>query len=124
MAIRMYSARWSLPEETRYSVSIKGETYTVTSVETGAFAGGNAASVTLGKKIRTISREAFSASRVKTVTVKTTALTKKAVKGSLKGSKVKTIKVKVGNKKKNKTYIKKYKKIFTKKNAGRKVAVK
>ena len=44
---------------------------------------------------------------------------------ALKGSKIKTIQVKVARKKSvNKKYVKKYKKIFTKKNAGRKVAVK
>ena len=40
------------------------------------------------------------------------------------GKKVKTIQVKVGSKKANKQYVKKYKKIFTKKNAGKKVKVK
>ena len=59
-----------------------------------------------------------------TFTVKTGKLTKKTVKNSLKGSKVKTVSVKVGNKKANNTYVKKYKKIFTKKNAGKKVTVK
>ena len=54
----------------------------------------------------------------------TTLLTKANVKGSLKGSKVKTIKVKVGKAKTNKSYAKKYSKIFTKANAGKKVAVK
>jgi hypothetical protein len=34
------------------------------------------------------------------------------------------VKVKVGKKKVNKKYVKKYKKYFTKKNAGRKVKVK
>ena len=106
------------------SVSINGEAYTVTTVDTKAFEGSRATSVTIGKNIKTIKKKAFASSKVKTVTVKTTALTKKAVKGSLKGSKVKTIKVKVGNKKKNKKYIRKYKKVFTKKNAGRKVTVK
>ena len=46
------------------------------------------------------------------------------VKGSLKGSKVKTVQVKVGSKKLNKKYVKKYKKIFTKKICGKKVKVK
>jgi hypothetical protein len=46
------------------------------------------------------------------------------VKQSLKKSKVKTIKVNAGKKKVNKKFIKKYKKIFTKKNAGKKVKVK
>ena len=51
-------------------------------------------------------------------------MTKKSVKASLKGSKVKTVQVKVGSKKVNKKFVKKYKKIFTKKNAGKKVTVK
>ena len=42
----------------------------------------------------------------------------------MKKSKVKTVQVKVGKKKVNKKFVKKYKKIFTKKNAGRKAAVK
>ena len=46
------------------------------------------------------------------------------VKRSLKGSKVKTIKVSLGKKSVNKKYVKMYKKIFTKKNAGRAVKVK
>ena len=51
-------------------------------------------------------------------------LEKASVKGSLKGSKVKTVQVKVGKEAVNKKYVKKYKKIFTRKNAGKKVKVK
>ena len=55
---------------------------------------------------------------LKTIYVnKTTKLSKKGVKKSLKGSKIKTVKVK-------KSKVRKYKKIFTKKNCGRKVKVK
>ena len=62
---------------------------------------------------------AFNGDKVlKTVVVnKTSKLTKKGVKKSLKGSKVKTVKVK-------KSKVRKYKKIFTKRNCGRKVKVK
>ena len=81
-------------------------------------------SITLGPKVKKIKKNAFKGSTITTVTVKTKKLKAKAVKGSLKGSKVKTIKVKVGNKKANKQYVKKYKKIFTKKNAGKKAKVK
>ena len=66
---------------------------------------------------------AFSDAKAGTIVVKTKALTKESVRGSLKGSKVKRVKVKVGSKKINKKYVKKYRKIFTKKNAGRKVKV-
>ena len=37
---------------------------------------------------------------------------------------MKTVQVKVGKKSLNKKYVKKYKKVFTKKNAGKKVKVK
>lgn len=71
-----------------------------------------------------INSDAFRGTKVKTLTVRTKLLTKSSVRGSLKGSKVKTVKVKVGKKKENKKYVKKYKKFFTKKNAGRKAKVK
>lgn len=84
------------------TVMIEGQTYTVTG----------------------IGPQTFRSTKVKTVIVKTRYLTKNSVKGSLKSSKVKTVKVKFGNKKLNKKYRKAYKKIFTKKNAGRKAKVK
>lgn len=93
-----------------------------------AAAGGTAANinkVVLGKKVKKISKGTFKTFRgVNTIEVKTKKLKKKGVKGALKGSTVKTIKVKVGNKKANKKFVKKYKKIFTKKVAGKKVRVK
>ena len=67
--------------------------------------------------------KAFAGSKAKTVILKTKRLKKASVKGALKGSKVKTIRVKVGTKAQNKKYVKKYKKIFTKKNTGRKAKV-
>ena len=70
-----------------------------------------------------IGSEAFAGTSAKKVIVKTKALTKYTVVGSLEGSIVKVIKVSVG-KKQNAKYVKKYKKIFTKKNAGKKVTVK
>lgn len=71
-----------------------------------------------------IQQGAFNDSKAKTVTVKTRFLTKKSVKNCFKGSKVKTVKVKVGNKALNKSFAKKYKKVFTKGNCGKKVKVK
>ncbi len=91
-----------------------------------AAAGGKTEYVTeivIGKGVKKISRNAFKGTKVNTLIVKSKKLTKKSVKGSLKGSVVKTVKVKVGKAKANKEYVKKYKKIFTKKNAGRKVKV-
>jgi len=106
------------------TVKIKGKTYKVTTIKAKAFKGSKIRNVTIGKNIKKISRNAFSGSKATTVTVKTKSLKKASVKGAFRNSKVKTVKVKVGTKKQNKNYVKKYKKIFTKKNAGRKVAVK
>ena len=71
------------------------------------------------KKLSTIGESAFSGcKKLKKLSIAyTTKLTKKGVKGSLKGSKVTTVDVK--NSKKAA-----YKKIFTKANCGRKVTVK
>lgn len=81
--------------------------------------------VVLGSKVTKISKNAFRGTKVKTLQVKTKKLTKKSVKNSLKGSAVKTVKIKVSKKSSiNKKYVKKYKKYFTKKNAGRRVSVK
>ena len=72
-----------------------------------------------------VGKKAFKgAKKLKTLTVKSKLLKKKAVKGSLKGSSVKTIKVKVGTKKVNKKFAKKYKKVFAKAISGKKVTVK
>ena len=79
----------------------------------------------LGKKVKKINKKAFAKyKKAVTLVVKTKKLKKNSVKGSLKASKVKTVQVKVGSKKLNKKYVKKYKKIFTKKIAGRAVKVK
>lgn len=85
--------------------------------------GGSKANVTtivFGKKVKTIKANALKDyKKVKTIELQTKKLKKKAVKKSLKGSSVDTVKVRAGKK-----YVKKYKKIFTKKNAGKKVIVK
>lgn len=83
-----------------------------------------ATSVTLGASVKKIQKNAFKGTNITYVEVKTKKLKAKSVKGSLKGSKVSTIKVNIGKKKVNKQYVKKYKKIFTKKNAGKKAKVK
>ena len=71
------------------------------------------------KKLKTIGGYTFSGcKKLKTLYIqKTTKLTKKTVKTSLKGSSVKTVKVK-------KSKVSAYKKYFTKANCGRKVTVK
>ncbi|MBR2674262.1 MAG: hypothetical protein IKE52_02240, partial [Mogibacterium sp.] len=105
------------------TVAYKGRTFEVNEINTKAFYK-NTKKVTLGANVDTIDKQAFKGSKVKTVILKTKDLTKKGVKGSLKGSKVTTVKVKVGAKKANQKFVKKYKKIFTKKIAGKKVTVK
>ena len=117
-------------------VTVGGSDYKVLSAEkaTVAFAkAANKKSVTVpatikvnGKtfKVTKISANAFKGSKASKMIVKTKSLKKASVKGSLKGSKIKTVQVKVGNKKTNKKFVNSYKKIFTKKNAGRKVKVK
>ena len=68
-------------------------------------------------KVTGISAKAFKGTKVKTLTVKSTKLTKKSVKNCLKGSGVKTVKVPKAKKAA-------YAKIFAKANSGKKVAVK
>ena len=91
-------------------------------------AGGSKTYVTkiiLGSKVKKVSANAFAKyKKVKTIEVRTKRLKAKTVRKSLKGSSVKTVVVRIGSKKVNKTYVKKYKKFFTKKNFGRKVKVK
>ena len=91
----------------------------------GAFENcGSLKSFTIGTKVTRIGKKAFKGTKITTLIVKTSKLTKKTIKGALIKSKVKTIKVKAGNKKQNEAVIKKYKKIFTKKITGKKVTVK
>ena len=81
--------------------------------------------IILGKKVKKIKKGAFKQYRnAKTLVVKTKKLKKSKVKKSLKGSAIQTVKVQVGKKAKvNKKYVKKYRKIFRKKNSGKKVRV-
>lgn len=75
--------------------------------------------ITLGKKVKFIGAKAFAkCPQLRTLVVKSSRLTAKSVKNSLKGSKVSIVKAK------NKKLAAKYKKIFTKKNCGKKVRVK
>lgn len=108
------------------TVKINGVKYKVTAVAADAFKGSKTENITLGKNIKSLAPGAFRGSKVKTITIKSKKLTKKSVKNSLKGCKAKkvTIRIKVGNKKLNKKYVAKYKKIFSKKNVGKKVVLK
>ena len=107
-------------------VVINAKTVSAKAVKAALKAANNegATIVTLGAKVKKIAKGAFAGTKVTALVVKTKKLTKKNVKGSLKGSKVKTVQVKVGSKKANKKVAKKYKKIFTKKVAGKKAKVK
>lgn len=85
------------------------------------------AKVTLGGKVYTVTGikpGAFKGRKTKKLNIKTKRLSKNRVKASLRGSKIRTVKIKVGKKKVNKKFIKKYKKIFTKKNSGKKTSLK
>ena len=101
-----------------------GKTYKVTAIASSAFKGSKIRSITVSGNIKKLSKNMCSKSKATTLILKTKKLKKSTVKGCLKGSKIKTVKVKVGSKSTNRKYVKIYKKIFTKKNVGRKVTVK
>lgn len=124
-------------DNTGATVTYGGSDYQITSDKEGArtamlVKAKNAKSVTIPASVKlndrtyevnSIKAKAFSKSKAKKLTIKTKKLSKSRVKGSLKGSKIKKVKVKVGKKKTNKKYVKKYRKYFTKKNCGKKVKV-
>lgn len=106
------------------TVTIGGKSYKVTQINANAFKGAAISTVTIGKNVKVIKGNAFKGSKAKKVILKTKLLKKSKVKGCLKSSKVTTVQVKVGSAAVNKKYVKTYKKIFTKANAGKKVTVK
>ena len=99
------------------NVKLNGKSYKVTSTSAKAFTGKKIRTVSLGSNVVKIAPYTFKGSNVTKLVLKTTKLTNAKVKNSLKGSKVKIIKVSVAKAKKQAT-LKKYKKIFTKKNTG------
>ena len=105
------------------TIRLNNKTFEVVQINANAFKGKNITNVTIEKNVKTISANAFKNSKVKTVTLKTKNLTKKSVKGALKGSSVKAVNVKLGDKALNKKYIKKYSSIFTKDIVGATVSV-
>ena len=107
------------------TIKAGGKTYKVTQINAKAFKGSKIRMVTIGKNVKTIKKNAFAKSKATKLIVKTKLLKKSKVKGCLKGSKIKTVQVKVSSRKSvNRKYVKIYKKHFTKTNAGRKAAVK
>lgn len=102
-----------------------GKSYKVTSIKPKAFKGKSIRTVTIGKNVNLIKSKAFNGSNATKIILKSKKLRwEDSVKGSLKGSKVKTVQVKVGWKADNEDYVEMYKKVFTKINAGKKVKVK
>ena len=105
------------------TVNIGGKSYKVTQINANAFKGSKIRTVTIGKNVKVIKQYAFKGSKATKVILKTKLLKKAYVKGSLQSSKVSTVLVKVGSANVNKKYVKSYKKIFTKANAGKKVTI-
>lgn len=92
--------------------------YKVTSIASKAFAGSTKAKrAIIGKNVKSIGANAFAGTNMTKLKINTKLLTKASVKNSLKGSKVKVLKVPAD-------MVKAYKKIFTKANCGKKVTVK
>ena len=100
------------------TVKVDGKTYKVTEIAPKALANmKKLTKVVIGKNVTKIGAKfLYKSKKVKTIYIKTKKLTKASVKNSLKGSSVKTVKV-------PKSKVKAYKKIFTKKNCGKKVKV-
>ena len=98
----------------------------VKTINANAFKGcSSLAKLVIGKNVKTIGSRAFAGCKaLKKLIVKSTKLTKKRVKNSLKASSVNTVKMKLSTAKSSKTYAKKYAKFFTKANSGRKATVK
>ena len=108
------------------TIKLGTTTYKVTRISAKAFNGySKTTKVTIGTNVDTIKAKAFyGAKKLKTLVIKTKKLKKANVKNSLKSSKVTDITISIGSSKVNKTYIKSYKKIFTKTNAGKAVTLK
>ena len=101
-----------------------GKYYSVNIVAAKAFTPTKVRNAYIGANVTTLKPYALKGSRATKVFIKTKKLKKANVKKSLTGSKVKYVVIRVGTKKANRTYTTKYKKFFTKANAGRKVTVK
>lgn len=106
------------------TVNYKDKIFKVVQLNSKAFTGKKIRTVIIGKNVKKVQKNAFKGSKAAKLVVKTKLFKKSGVKGALKGSAIKTIQVKVGKKSDNKKYVKLYKKIFTKANAGRKVTLK
>ena len=108
------------------TVKLGTKTYKVVQISPNAFKGYNKVTkINVGANVKTIKAKAFyGPKKLTTVVIKTTKLTEANVKNSLKGSKIKTLKISLGKAATNKKYTKTYSKIFTKNNAGKAVTLK
>lgn len=100
-------------------IFVDGHSYKVVSIASNAFKGNkNVKNVVIGKNVKQIKAKAFNGTKKLTLlTLKTSKLTKKNIKSSLKSSMIKRIKLS-GDAIKKKSL---YRKIFTKNITGRKV---
>ena len=105
------------------TIKVSDQIYKVTDVGAKAFTSSKIHTVTVGKNVNRLMKNAFRKSGATKIILKTKGLKESTVKGSLSGSKVNTIKISIGSKKVNNTYVKKYRKIFTKSIVGRKATV-
>ena len=104
------------------TVTIAGTTYKVTQIADNAFAKNKKVTqIVIGKNVEVIGKSAFKgAKKLTTLIITSDKLTKKGLRNSLKGSSVKTIKLKG----KAKKMYKKYCQYFVKSNCGRRVKIK
>lgn len=79
--------------------------------------------VVVGSGVSSMAPRSYAGYLAETLVIKTRKLAKKSVRGSLEGSEISTVRVDVGSRKDNARYAKKYRKIFTKGNCGKKVRV-
>lgn len=101
------------------TIKVNKKTYKVTAIAANAFADySNLTSVTIGKNVKRIDKDAFSGcKKLKSITINSKKLTAKKIKGAFNDSAITTVYVPADK-------VDAYKKIFTKKNVGKKVAVK
>ena len=104
------------------TVTISGTVYKVTQIADNAFAKNKKVTqIVIGKNVKVIGKNAFKgAKKLTTLIITSDKLTKKGLRNSLKGSSVKTIKLKG----KAKKMYKKYCQYFVKSNCGRRVKIK
>ena len=124
--VKVIRAKVSGKSKVPASVTYQKVTYQVASIGSKAFKNcKKLKQLTVPASVKTIGKQAFrGCSSLKTLVIKSKHLTKKSVKGSLKGSKIKKIRVKLGSAKTTRKYVRRYRKYFRKANSGRTVIIK